>query len=199
MKTHHKFALIILAVIILVVAGWYLIWKKEGWAGATLPGASLAGQLGGKVFDGASSPFGQSAGTYADSDLGFSFQYPSNWTVESSGLSSARLVTVVLPAQNQSFQVYVTPIDDPSITAITVAEIRHDLPNLDIRDPQDFSVGKNSAGKGVSFLSSLSGVKGDVRQIWFAADHEFFQFTAPVLSDDVLSAVLKTFTIGRRS
>lgn len=193
--------LMIIAVIILIAAGGFLVFGRGEGKGAALPGAAPATALSGQNAVGSSSsalsPFGENAGTYADSDLGFSFQYPPSWTAEASGASSARLVTVALPAKNQSFQVYVTPIDDPSITAITVAEIRRDLPNLDIRSPENIAVGSNGEGKGVSFLSTLSGVKGDVRQVWFAANHEFFQFTSSVSSDDTLTTVLKTFTIGR--
>lgn len=134
--------------------------------------------------------------TYTDSDLNFSFKYPNAFTANASDGASSRLILVSLPEQNREFQVYVTPFGDAPET-VAADRIRQDIPGIDMREPETISI--PNVGPGLTFLSSRSGISGDVREVWFAVGGHLYQWSAPVGSQSALDSAIASLSISGMS
>jgi hypothetical protein len=141
---------------------------------------------------------------YKDPIMGFSFKYPRDFTVEAEGDGNDRFIIVTQIASTSLssttslaptgvFQLEARPWTDPD-PAITVERIKHDTPDIEIRDPQPVSVAGQV--RGVSFISRVQGIDEDVRQVWFRGHRYVYQFTSPIESDHFVQALLPTFMLA---
>ena len=132
--------------------------------------------------------------TYTDFTSSFSFDYPDNFTIENIDNVSDRIIIFSESSRNNVFQLNIKPWSLSEKT-ITAERIYRDLPQYDIRNPQSVEI--EGQIRGVSFINSSPEVGGEVRQIWFVMNGYLYQFTAPIISDDLLQAILSTFVSGR--
>ncbi|MDE1941319.1 MAG: hypothetical protein KGI66_04325 [Patescibacteria group bacterium] len=133
---------------------------------------------------------------YRDEEIGYSFGYPSSYAVKIEGDPSDRFVVAQQASSAAqggigAFQLESRPWHDPQ-PAITVERIKHDDPQIDIRDPQPVVVG--GIVRGVAFKSYSAQMGGDVRQVWFTVNDRLYQFTAPMSIDSTLMKIVATFS-----
>lgn len=173
---------IIIGVIVLIVIVWFFLTFRTGHNQEssdqvyTIPGSVSTKQ----------------ARTYTDSDLSFSFTYPNDFTAKASGQPSSRLVLVSSSVDGQEFQLYVIPFGDAP-SSVTPERIKSDVPGIDMRNAKMITVA--GGGQGVSFLSTVDGVDGDVRDVWFALNGHLFQWSAPVGSEATMQAAISTLKL----
>jgi len=127
--------------------------------------------------------------------LGFSFEYPANFTVGQFQDNNGQTVLVQSPplfskegeGGSSSLQIYVQPFNEPG--PITAARIKKDLPQQLISNPQNISVGGQPA---LIFDSQEDGI-GPTFEAWFVYSGQLYSLTAPASSSDLLQSLLSSW------
>ena len=131
--------------------------------------------------------------TYKDATYGFSFKYPSTLKVSSSvSQSGGDTVLAQDAAQHVGFQVYITPYTGAD-TAVTAARVEHDLPNINVRNPQQIEIAGSVPA--LSFLATDPSF-GDSRQVWFIYKGNLYQASTYSSQGTLLEKVLSTWAFS---
>jgi len=172
-KTNKKvFIFLSIAIIVVAVIATTVFFRSRP------AGDSVAGPIG-------------SSETYSNQTYSFSLRYPSALKVSSFRApdDSGDIVLISGDATSTGMQISIAPFDE-DLQVLTPARIKQDLPDLVIIDPQDVTLG--SMGKGVAFLDGSAATAH--RQVWFVANKQLYQITAPVSFDSTMKEILNTWT-----
>lgn len=130
---------------------------------------------------------------YTDAAYYFSLEYPSSLTATSfDNPGGEGEVVTFSDSSGQGVQILITPFDE-DLDVLTVDRIKKDQSDLSIINPQDVILGEK--GKGVAFFDG----EGDTasRQVWFIANKNLYQITAPRALDTLLQGMLNSWVIGK--
>lgn len=133
--------------------------------------------------------------TYAHENPNFSFRHPDGFSTSSLSDENGETVLVRGWSDQESFQIYITPFDEPFDPApggpgpITPERIREDIPDMVIEQARELEIA------GVKMLAFLSGESsaGRTREVWFAHGPHLYQITAYPEFDRGLAEILMTW------
>jgi len=126
---------------------------------------------------------------YVHPEYNFAFKYPEGYTVNSTVAEGAEML-IMQNSKGQGFQMSITPIEE-DVTEVTIDMVKRDLPDLEVREPQDLLVGAN--GKGVAFLSNDPIFEGNSREIWFVHNKVFYQISTYAKFDTLMKNIFATW------
>ncbi len=121
--------------------------------------------------------------------LGFSFQYPKSFHVSGFSEGEGEIILIQNTSNVLGFQIYAVPFSGDA-SALTAQNIKKDIPDISMQDPQPVTV--TGGGKGITFISDSLNIK--TREVWFVTKGYLYQITANLNSEPILLEVLKTFT-----
>lgn len=181
LKYLNKKTFISVAVILILIIAAVLLSGKGNNAPA--PGK------GGEVGPSRGAPAGSNA--YEDTDYGFSFFYPENFTVGAfSDEENTKTILVQDVEKNIGVQIYISPFDES--IALTPERIREDLPDITMNNTQIIKVGGAQA---VSFQITNSGI-GESREVWLVRTMNLYQLSTPVAHKKILDGIINTWEWG---
>ncbi len=132
---------------------------------------------------------------YASAKYGFSFNKPAGYTVGAlnDGTGDTLLVQPATAGSNSGFQIYITPIDEP--TTITPNLIKSQLPGTSVNNAQNIVL--DGKGKGLMFASNNEAFGGSSFEIWFVypnkAGGNLYQITSYGSFAAQLQAIIGTW------
>lgn len=134
---------------------------------------------------GNSETLGELSETYSNTDYGFSFKHPKEFTVTAFEEGSGTIVYLQKGGQD-GFQIYITAFNETG--PITVERVRQDLPTIVIESPQQVVIGGEEA---FVFISSDDSI-GQTREVWFVHGGYLYQITAPLSFDRDAASMMTT-------
>ncbi|MDO8523560.1 MAG: hypothetical protein Q7S12_04785 [bacterium] len=118
---------------------------------------------------------------YENTDYGFTFSYPDGFDVKE--IDEDQGFTVLAEGKgNKTFQIYINSFDEPG--PITPERIKKDLPDMEIRQSQNFSLDGTDA---LAFQTDTT------VEAWFVYGGNLYQATALKDFTDDLSKILATW------
>lgn len=125
---------------------------------------------------------------YTNAAYRFSLYYPDDLAVAEHSISGNSMVITFQDAANQQgFEIFVTPYDQPKITQ---QRFTMDEPSGVMNDPQNITV---DGAPATEFLSTNDAM-GASREIWFLHSGYLYEVTAPQALDSWLLQIMGTFT-----
>ena len=134
---------------------------------------------------------GASAGfdAYVHPELPFSFGYPKGMTYsEFKDETGAEIL--LFQGGGDAFQVSIRLFDEPG--PLTVARIRHDIPDLYIEEPQIALIGPGKEVSAFIFFSQDSAA-GKTREVWYVHGGYLYQISAHDTFDPILARIMGTW------
>lgn len=128
---------------------------------------------------------------YENIQLGFSFSYPSDFTVREFPEDGGKIALIIQNKKtSQTVQIYITSYDDSDF-AVSAEQIKHDLPDLPFSNSADVIAGGKA--KGVAFFSQNEAFGGATAEVWFADGKNFYQATAYGKDAKILEEIIKSW------
>lgn len=128
---------------------------------------------------------------YTNSKYGFSLDTPEGFTVgELPPEENGAQAIVIQNDAGEGIQIYVTPFSDDR-RVLTEADIRADIPDMDIRSVEKIEIGPDHIG--VAFLSDNEAFGGDSREVWFVFRGNLYQISTYARLDPLLQAMFSTW------
>jgi len=136
----------------------------------------------------------QSEKKYTDTRVGFSFTYPSAFTISSFGSvydSAGKTILLQSDAGKKGLQVLVTQFDED--TALTDARIHRDLPSLTMSSVTPRQLGSARKRAQAVVFTSTNSAMGESREAWFVYEKRLYQISAPLVAQEAFTAVLDSW------
>jgi hypothetical protein len=168
----RKILYLVLVISLLIVGGGFVnnfVKKEVGLA----RNENIRGEDGsGKIED-----VNSSSKKYSNTEYGFSFEYPSSFTVGQfyDGEGESIVVQEASSTSSKSgFQVYVSSVEAP--VEITPELIKKELPGTLVSNPQKIEL--DGKDKGMLFSSNSPAFDGKSAEIWFYYQGRVYQVTS---------------------
>ena len=127
---------------------------------------------------------------YENAQYGFSFNYPTGFTIREFSEEGRISLIIQNEETSQIFQIYITPFNDKNFE-VTSERIKRDIPDLPFSNSADVAVGGKA--NGVAFFSENEAFKGKTAEVWFADGKLFYQATASVKDAELLEEIIKSW------
>jgi len=177
-----RIKIIITVIVVAILAIAAVILLKQSGTEQNIPGAS-------EEKSSRQTPAGSKI--YEDTDYGFSFFYPENFSVGAFSDAENTKTILVQNAENTAgIQIFISAFDE-NIT-LTPERIKKDVPDIAMSDVKSISVGQEQRSDlgvpalrsdlvtAVSFNSNNS--TGQSREVWFVYKSDLYQISAPQLT-----------------
>ncbi len=126
---------------------------------------------------------------FIDSQYGFSFQYPKDFTATKFREGEDGDTILIQKKDGKSgFQIFISPFDEPG--PLTKERILRDLPDLKIESAEN-RVLKNGIPALIFFSEEPS--LGRTREIWFVKNGSLYQVTTTVDLDGLVAQIMATW------
>ena len=137
---------------------------------------------------------------YEDTDYGFSFFYPENFSIGAfADEEGTKTILVQNAEKNTGVQIFISAFDE-NIT-LTPERIKKDVPDIAMSDVKSISVGQEQRSdlgvpalrsdldaNAVSFNSNNS--TGQSREVWFVYKSNLYQISAPIAASGILDTII---------
>ena len=180
-----RIKIIITVIVVAILAIAAVILLKQSGTEQNIPGAS-------EEKSSRQTPAGSKI--YEDTDYGFSFFYPENFSVGAFSDAENTKTILVQNAENTAgIQIFISAFDE-NIT-LTPERIKKDVPDIAMSDVQTVSIGQSSPERSdlkagtprsdlvtaVSFKTGNAGADKS-REVWFVYKSDLYQISAPQLT-----------------
>jgi len=137
---------------------------------------------------------------YSDTNYGFSFFYPENFSIGAFADEEGTKTILVQNAEKTAgIQIFISAFDE-NIT-LTPERIKKDVPDIAMSDVKSISVGQEQRSdlgvpalrsdldaNAVSFNSNNS--TGQSREVWFVYKSNLYQMSAPIAASGILDTII---------
>ena len=186
-----RIKIIITVIVVAILAIAAVILLKQSGTEQNIPGAS-------EEKSSRQTPAGSKI--YEDTDYGFSFFYPENFSVGAFSDAENTKTILVQNAENTAgIQIFISAFDE-NIT-LTPERIKKDVPDIAMSDVKSISVGQEQRSdlgvpalrsdldaNAVSFNSNNS--TGQSREVWFVYKSNLYQMSAPIAASGILDTII---------
>lgn len=128
---------------------------------------------------------------YTHTLLGFSFTYPSSFSISSFGSSDDDVgETILLQADGgkRGLQILITPFDED--VTLTEERIHHDILDIVMSDVSTRTVGVGEKSVQAIMFTSANSSMGKSREAWFVREKRLYQISAPESAESVFMEAL---------
>lgn len=126
---------------------------------------------------------------FADSQYGFSFEYPKSFTATKfSDQEQTATILVQGEGGKNGFQIFIAPFDEPG--PLTKERIVQDLPDMKITNAEN-RVLKNGIPALIFFSEETS--LGKTREIWFIKNSYLYQVSTTAALDSLVAQIMATW------
>ena len=180
-----RIKIIITVIVVAILAIAAVILLKQSGTEQNIPGAS-------EEKSSRQTPAGRKI--YEDTDYGFSFFYPENFSIGAfSDAENTKTILVQNAEKTAGIQIYISSFGE-DIT-LTPQRIKKDVPDIAMSDVQTVSIGQSSPERSdlkagtprsdlvtaVSFKTGNAGADKS-REVWFVYKSDLYQISAPQLT-----------------
>ena len=136
---------------------------------------------------------------YEDTDYGFSFFYPENFSIGAfSDAENTKTILVQNAEKTAGIQIFISAFDED--IALTAERIKKDVPDIAMSDVKNISIGQEQRSDlsvpalrsdlvtAVSFNSNNS--SGQSREVWFVYKSNLYQMSAPIAASGILDTII---------
>lgn len=126
--------------------------------------------------------------------LGFSFEYPTQFSISSFGSAyddSGETVLLQGGGGEKGLQVLITPFDEDIV--LTEERIHRDIPDLVMSDVSTRILGTGAKTIQTIVFTSTNSLMGKSKEAWFVRDGRLYQISAPYSAQDVLTEALDSW------
>lgn len=131
---------------------------------------------------------------YTHALIGFSFTYPSVFTVSSFGSvydSSGETILLQNDGGKKGLQVLITPFDED--TVLTAVRIHRDIPGMVMSNVSPRTLGAPGRSAQAIVFTSNNSLMGESREAWFVREKRLYQVSAAVDIGDTFMSVLDSW------
>ncbi len=190
-----KKIIITIIIIIIAVIAIYLFWIKKGHdkigglSNSSMTKTSIIKSEATKESLKEISTY-QYTENYSNSDYGFGFKYPKNFSVTEAPGERGDIIVISDDLKKIGVQLLISPFEGEDID-MTVAEIKLEIPDITITEPQELLVG--TSRKGLAFFSDNEDFGGKSREVWFVYKGNIYQISTYAEQDDFLKGLFGTW------
>lgn len=131
---------------------------------------------------------------YTHSLLGFSFEYPAQFSISSFGSAyddTGETVLLQGGKEEKGLQVLITPFDED--VALTEERIHRDIPDLVMFDVATQTLGNEKKTVQAVVFTSTNSFMGKSVEAWFVRNGQLYQLSAPAAAQDVFTKALDSW------
>ena len=134
---------------------------------------------------------------YEDTDYGFSFFYPENFSVGAfSDEEGTKTILVQNAEEGVGVQIFISAFDEDIV--LNADRIKKELPDIAMSDVKNIVLGGLASKYDVQAVSFKTGTAGadESREVWLVAKGNLYQISIPIQSEKLISDIITTWQWG---